>query len=70
MSATTPLRRLAGFARPHRRDVWLASTYSVLNKFFDVLPELKWRLGYLYFWLIVAVIAGGLFFFMRRKRLL
>jgi ATP-binding cassette subfamily B protein len=35
-----PLRRLLGVARAHRRDVVLATVYSVLNKFFDVLPEL------------------------------
>ena len=35
-----PLRRLFAFARPFRRDALLASTFSVLNKFFDVLPEL------------------------------
>ncbi len=35
-----PLRRLFGYARGHRRDVWLATFYSVVNKFFDVLPEL------------------------------
>ena len=39
MSATHPLARLIGHARAYRRDVWLASLYSVLNKFFDVLPE-------------------------------
>ena len=39
MSAS-PLRRLAGFARPHRREIAKASAYSVLNKVFDVLPEL------------------------------
>ena len=35
-----PLRRLFGYARKHRRDVWLGTFYSVVNKFFDVLPEL------------------------------
>jgi ATP-binding cassette subfamily B protein len=40
MDPSHPLRRLAGFARPHRRDTVLASVYSVLNKVFDVLPEL------------------------------
>ncbi|MBK6469880.1 MAG: ABC transporter ATP-binding protein [Betaproteobacteria bacterium] len=35
-----PLRRLFGYAREHRRDVWLGTFYSVANKFFDVLPEL------------------------------
>jgi ATP-binding cassette subfamily B protein len=35
-----PLRRLFAFARPYRRDAVLGTVYSVLNKFFDVLPEL------------------------------
>jgi ATP-binding cassette subfamily B protein len=35
-----PLRRLSAFGRPYRRDAALGTTYSVLNKFFDVLPEL------------------------------
>jgi len=39
-STPNPLRRLFGYARGYRRDVVLASVYSVLNKFFDVLPEL------------------------------
>jgi ATP-binding cassette subfamily B protein len=33
------LTRLFTYARGYRRDVALASVYSVLNKFFDVLPE-------------------------------
>ena len=40
MSAAHPLRRLLGFARPYRRDALLGTVYSVLNKIFDVLPEL------------------------------
>jgi ATP-binding cassette subfamily B protein len=39
-SPVHPLRRLLGYARGYRRDVVLATVYSVLNKFFDVLPEL------------------------------
>jgi ATP-binding cassette, subfamily B, bacterial len=35
-----PLRRLYGYARGYRRDVAMASVYSVANKFFDVLPEI------------------------------
>ena len=35
-----PLRRLLAFARPYRRNAVLASIFSVLNKIFDVLPEL------------------------------
>jgi ATP-binding cassette subfamily B protein len=35
-----PLQRLFAFARPYRRDAVLGTVYSVLNKFFDVLPEL------------------------------
>ncbi|MEO8159815.1 MAG: ABC transporter ATP-binding protein [Arenimonas sp.] len=40
MAAPHPLRRLLGFARPYRRDAALGSLFSVLNKIFDVLPEL------------------------------
>ncbi len=35
-----PLKRLFGFARPYRRKAAAASVFSVLNKFFDVLPEI------------------------------
>src|SRR5882724_10927098 len=34
-----PLRRLFQHARAYRRQVLLASLFSVLNKLFDVLPE-------------------------------
>jgi ATP-binding cassette, subfamily B, bacterial len=34
-----PFRRLVRYARPHRRQVWLASACSVLNKVFDLAPE-------------------------------
>ncbi|HEX5666230.1 MAG TPA: hypothetical protein VFX71_05305, partial [Hyphomicrobium sp.] len=37
---THPLGRLFGYARPHRRDIVLATIYSALNKLFDVLPEI------------------------------
>ncbi len=40
MSSSHPLSRLFAFARPYRRNAVLATIYSVLNKFFDVLPEL------------------------------
>ena len=35
-----PLRRLFAYARPYRASAVLASVWSVLNKLFDVLPEL------------------------------
>jgi len=35
-----PLRRLLGHARSYRRSASIASVYTVLNKVFDVLPEL------------------------------
>ena len=38
-SSIHPLRRLFQHARSYRRDVIWASTFSALNKFFDVLPE-------------------------------
>lgn len=34
-----PFLRLFRYARPYRRDIVLATLYSILNKFFDVLPE-------------------------------
>lgn len=37
-TAPHPLLRLARYARPHRRQVWLASLCSVLNKLFDLAP--------------------------------
>ena len=38
-SSTHALRRLFSYARQYRRDTIIASIYSALNKFFDVLPE-------------------------------
>ena len=35
-----PLKRLFGYTRHYKRDVITASLYSVLNKFFDILPEI------------------------------
>ena len=40
MTAAHPLRRLLVFARPYRRDAGFGVLFSVLNKVFDVLPEL------------------------------
>lgn len=34
-----PIQKLFGYARNYRRDFRLAALYSVLNKFFDILPE-------------------------------
>jgi ATP-binding cassette subfamily B protein len=34
-----PLPRLLAYARRYRRDFRLATLYSILNKFFDILPE-------------------------------
>ncbi len=34
----SPLRRLLTYARPHRVRMWLATTWSVLNKIFDLAP--------------------------------
>ncbi len=34
-----PITKLLAYARPYRRDIRLATVYSVLNKFFDILPE-------------------------------
>ena len=37
---------------------------------FDVMPEIRWQNGYLYFWLLVAVITGMMWLGLRRARLL
>jgi magnesium/cobalt transport protein CorA len=37
---------------------------------FDVMPEVRWQNGYLYFWLLVAVITGTMWLGLRRARLL
>src|ERR1035437_7512229 len=37
--AMHPIQKLFSYARPYRRDFRLATLYSVLNKFFDILPE-------------------------------
>ena len=34
-----PVKRLFSYASKYRRDFRLATLYSVLNKFFDILPE-------------------------------
>lgn len=52
--------------------VFLPLTFlvGVYGMNFEVLPELKWRFGYLYFWALVAVIVGGVARVIRRGRLL
>jgi Mg2+ and Co2+ transporter CorA len=34
------------------------------------MPEVRWQNGYLYFWLLVAVITGAMWVGLRRARLL
>ena len=34
-----PFKKLLAYAQGHRRDIRLATLYSILNKFFDILPE-------------------------------
>ncbi len=40
MSRNSPLARLLDYASHHRRTVWLASLCSILNKIFDIAPEI------------------------------
>ncbi len=40
VSDTPPIRRLLSYATPHRRDIWIASIYSILNKVMDLAPEI------------------------------
>jgi magnesium transporter len=52
--------------------VFLPLTFlcGVYGMNFDVLPELHWKLGYLFFWITALVIVVGLLFLMRRSRIL
>lgn len=36
----SPLRQLLSYMRPYRRNVWLATLFSVLNKVFDLAPPM------------------------------
>src|SRR5665811_2162332 len=40
MTSDPPLKRLARYARPYRKRVWLASLCSVVNKIFDLAPPM------------------------------
>ena len=37
---------------------------------FDIIPELKWEYGYLYFWSSAFAVVAGLLYLMRRNKLL
>jgi magnesium transporter len=37
---------------------------------FDVMPEIRWQNGYLFFWVLSAVIFALLFSLLRRARML
>ncbi len=38
--STRPAKRLWGYAQGHRPRIWVATTYSILNKIFDLAPPL------------------------------
>jgi magnesium transporter len=52
--------------------VFLPLTFlcGVYGMNFEILPELQWHYGYLYFWSIAAIIVIGLLALMRRARLI
>jgi Mg2+ and Co2+ transporter CorA len=37
---------------------------------FDILPELRWRFGYLLFWVVVALIVVGIVVISKRAKLI
>jgi len=52
--------------------VFLPLTFlcGVYGMNFDVLPELRWSYGYVYFWTLVVAVILGLLYVMRRARIL
>lgn len=52
--------------------VFLPLTFlvGVYGMNFEVMPELRWQYGYLYFWVICLILVGGLVFLLRRSRML
>ena len=52
--------------------VFLPLTFlvGVYGMNFEVLPELKWRYGYAFFWALVLAVVVGLTWVLRRKRML
>jgi ATP-binding cassette, subfamily B, bacterial len=38
-SRTRPLTRLIAYIRPYKREYWLGIIYSIINKLFDIAPE-------------------------------
>ncbi len=35
---------------------------------FEYIPELRWPLGYLFFWILVLMVGGGLFLYFRKRK--
>jgi magnesium transporter len=35
---------------------------------FEIIPELKWRYGYMFFWILILLIGGGFFLYFRKKK--
>ena len=44
---------------------FLASVFGMNFKYF---PELYWKYGYLYFWILVMCIVGGMFIYFKKKK--
>jgi magnesium transporter len=61
------MQKLAGISILFMPITFLAGVYG-MN--FQYLPEIHWRYGYLYFWVLVVVILLVTFFWLKRQKLL
>ncbi|MFC2113295.1 magnesium/cobalt transporter CorA [Bacteroidota bacterium] len=59
------MKTLTVFAALFIPLTFLAGIYG-MN--FEIIPELSWQLGYLFFWIVALLLAGGLLLYFRKRK--